>query len=62
MSKFTVSKSVNGLRIDTNFKDLMIRVSQEGNIVRQIDCSKMNLTEYLQAIDNIKTEMISNEN
>lgn len=62
MSEFTVSKSVKDLRIETDFNELMIRVYQEGNIIRQIDCSKLSLKKYLQAIDNITAEPIANEN
>lgn len=61
MSQFTVTKSVKDLRIETNFKDLMTRVYQNGIIIRKIDCSKMNLTQYLQAIDNITAETIAYE-
>lgn len=62
MSEFTLSKSVKDLRIETDFKELLIRVYQDGNVVRQIDCSKMSLKKYLQAIDNITAETIANEN
>ena len=62
MSELTISKSVKDLRIETDFNELMIRVYQDGNIVRLIDCSKMSLKKYLQAIDNITAETIANEN
>jgi len=56
MSELTVSKSVGNLRIETDLGDLIIRVYQEKNIIRQVDCSSMNLSEYTRTIAEISDE------
>lgn len=57
MSEFTISKSVKDLRIETDYNELMIRVYQEGNFVRRIDCHDMSLAEYDQTIALVIAEM-----
>jgi hypothetical protein len=59
MSKLTFSQTAEDFRIETDFNNMMIRVYRAGQVIKQIDCRKMNLTEYCQAIDSIKAEAIS---
>jgi hypothetical protein len=59
MSEFTFSKTVEGLRIETDFNDMIIRVYKAGQVIRQIDCRKMSLAEYLKKVDQISAEAIS---
>ncbi len=59
MSELTFSKTVEVLRIETDFNDMMIRVYQAGQVIRQIDCRKMSLAEYQKEINKISAEAIS---
>lgn len=56
MSEFTVTKSVGNLGIETDLGDLMIRVCEAGNVIRQIDCHDMSLNEYCRVISEITAE------
>ena len=57
MSELTFSKTVEGLRIETDFNDMMIRFYKAGQVIRQIDCRKMSLAEYDRAIARIVDEV-----
>jgi len=56
MSKFIFSKTIEGLKIETDFHDLMIRVYLAGNFIRQIDCREMSLAEYDRAVARVINE------
>jgi hypothetical protein len=57
MSEFTFSKTVEGLKIETDFNNLMVRVYRAGNVIRQVDCSKMSLAEYDLVIAKVIAEV-----
>lgn len=66
MSEFTFSKTIEGLKIETDFSNLMVRVSRAGHVIRQVDCSNMSLAEYdlviAKVIAEVNTQRSHNEN
>jgi len=59
MAELTVSKTVEGLRIETDFKDLKIRVYRSGSVIREIDCRAMSLARYMRTVNRITAEALS---
>ena len=57
MPENTVTKTVEGLKVETDFHDLMVRVYRAGDVIRQFDCSKMSLAEYDLAIAKLIAEV-----
>ncbi len=56
MAELKVSKTVKGLRIETDFKDLMIRVYKSGKTIREIECKAWSLAKYTRTINRITAE------
>ncbi len=57
MSEFSLSKTVEGLKVETDFINLIVRIYRAGNVIRQIDCHDMSLAEYDLAIAKVIAEV-----
>ena len=56
MSEFSLSKTVEGLKVETDFINLIVRIYRAGNVIRQIDCREMSLAEYDRAVARVINE------